>query len=72
MSDNIADELNARELDRVDGPGPVSQRGPGYAPPPMAGPPMYGPPGYAPPPAWGFAPPRPYGYPPPPWGYRPY
>jgi len=72
MSDNIANQLNAQELNRVEGPPAMSPPGPGYAPPPpMAGGPIYGPPGYAPPPPWGYRPPPPYGAPPP-WGYRPY
>ena len=72
MSDNIANQLNAQELNRVEGPPAMSPPGLGYAPPPpMAGGPMYGPPGYAPPPPWGYRPPPPYGVPPP-WGYRPY
>jgi hypothetical protein len=58
--DNVADMLNAREMNRLTGdagPGPVARP---YGPP--AGyprPPVYGPPGYGPPP--GYAP-----YPPPP------
>lgn len=79
-SDNIANQLNAQELNKVEtspvpsampygAPAYGSSTGPGYAAPP----PMYGPPGYAPPPPpYGYAPPRPYGYAPPPWGYRPY
>jgi hypothetical protein len=71
MSDNIANQLNAQELNRVEGPPAMSPPGPGYAPPPpMAGGLIYGPPGYAPPPPWANRPP-PYGAPPP-WGYRPY
>jgi len=76
-SDNIANQLNAQELNKVEtSPAPSAMPygapaygsspapGPGYAaPPPMAGPPMYGPPGYAPPPPpYGYTPPPPYGY----------
>jgi hypothetical protein len=70
-SNNIANQLNAQELQHLGAPGgaaPAPVAAPGYPPPP--------PPGFPPPPPWGYAapyppPPPPWGYPPPPWGYPP-
>jgi hypothetical protein len=80
-SDNIANQLNAQELNNRSSPapygapayGPSPSPGPSYAPPPpRAGPPMYRPVYAPPPPFWGYRPPPPWVYAPPPWWYRPY
>jgi hypothetical protein len=69
MGDNIANQLNGAEANRLRAPaaGTVVPAPVAY---PRTGYPAYLPPAYPPPPYWGYPPPY-WGYPAPFWGFAP-